>query len=142
MRREDVQYKLEVVPENVAKLELLRSKTRQQFRSDFRNLDSALHRLQTSVQALIDLGSYIIAELGLRTPSTSGEVIEILVDAEFVDREDSDRYIAMVQFRNRVVHLYNQIDSDTVYEIMGDSLDDIRTLYRTLLEIIGRHEEE
>ena len=48
----------------------------------------------------------------------------------------------MVQFRNRVVHLYNQIDSDTVYEIMGDSLDDIRTLYRTLLEIIGRHEEE
>lgn len=72
MRKEDVQSKLDIIPENLEKLEILRSMSYEEFKSDFRNIDSTLHRLQTSIQALIDIGGYIIASLGLRTPSTSG----------------------------------------------------------------------
>lgn len=142
MKREDVQHKLEVIPENIEKLEVLRAKDYQEFCSDFRNVDSTLHRLQTSIQALIDIGSYIIAELGLRTPSFSAEVIEIFTEAGFINPKDQDRYISMIQFRNRVVHVYNNMDLEVLYEILQQEIDDIRRLYRTLLEIIEAHENK
>jgi len=140
MRKADVQSKLEIIPENIERLELLQAKNYQEFRSDFRNIDSALHRLQTSIQALIDIGSYIIAQLGLKTPSFSAEVIEILAEAGIIHPEDHERYISMLQFRNRVVHFYNSVDVEVLYGILQEEIDDIRMLYRTFLEIIEAHE--
>lgn len=72
--------------------------------------------MQTTIQALIDIGSYIIAELGLRTASTFAEVIENLCEAGCVEDQERDAYISMVQFRNRVVHLQNRIDVELVYK--------------------------
>lgn len=142
MRKADVQSKLATVPENVEKLELLRSKNYQEFRSDFRNIDSSLHRLQTSIQALVDIGSYIIAQLGLKTPGSSAEVIEILQEAGFIKPEDENRYVSMIQFRNRVVHLYNNINTEMLYQILKDETEDIKRLYGTLIEIIDSHEKQ
>jgi len=140
MRKADVQSKLEILPENIEKLELLRALEYSEFYADFRNVDSALHRLQTSIQALVDIGSYIIAQLGLKTPDSSAEVIAILSANGFIAREDEERYISMVQFRNRVVHLYNSIDAELLHRILCEEIDDIRVLYRTFLEIIEEHE--
>jgi len=139
MKKTDVQSKLDVIPENLEKLEILRAKGYEEFTSDFRNIDSALHRLQTSIQALVDLGGYIIASLGLRTPSSSAEVIEILVENGFIKAEQRDRYVSMIQFRNRIVHFYNTVDLKLLYAILRDELEDIRELYRICLQIIEEH---
>jgi uncharacterized protein YutE (UPF0331/DUF86 family) len=141
MRREDVQSKLDIIPENLEKLEILRAMSYENFTSDFRNIDSALHRFQTSIQALVDIGGYIIASLGLRTPGTSGEVIDILVEHGLLNRERGDRYVSMVQFRNRIVHFYNAIDLKIFYQILQEELVDIRELYRALILIIEEHPE-
>lgn len=141
MIKEDVQSKLDIIPENLEKLEILRAMSYGEFTSDFRNIDSTLHRLQTSIQALVDIGGYIIASLGLRTPSISGEVIDILVEHSLLKTEQRDRYISMIQFRNRIVHFYNDIDLKTLYQILQDELIDIRELYRTLIQIIEEHPE-
>lgn len=42
----------------------------------------------------------------------------------------------MSQFRNRIVHLYNHIDIEMLYEILANELPDIKDLYITLLDII------
>jgi len=141
MRKEDVQSKLDIIPENLEKLEILRAMGYEKFTSDFRNIDSALHRFQTSIQALVDIGGYIIASLGLRTPGTSGEVIDILVENGLVRAEQRDRYISMIQFRNRIVHFYNDTDLKILYQILQEEPIDIRELYRTLLLIIEEHPE-
>jgi len=141
MRKEDVQSKLDIIPENLEKLEILRAMGYEKFTSDFRNIDSALHRLQTSIQALVDIGGYIIASLGLRVPGTSGEVIDILVEHGLLKKEKRDRYISMVQFRNRIVHFYNDIDLKILYQILQEELVDIRELYRALLLVIEEHPE-
>ena len=141
MRKEDVQSKLDIIPENLEKLEILRAMGYEKFTSDFRNIDSALHRFQTSIQALVDIGGYIIASLGSRTPGTSGEVIDILVENGLVRVEQRDRYISMIQFRNRIVHFYNYTDLKILYQILQEELIDIRELYRTLLLIIEEHPE-
>ena len=141
MRKEDVQSKLDIIPENLEKLEILRAMGYEKFTSDFRNIDSALHRFQTSIQALVDIAGYIIASLGLRTPGTSGEVIDILVEHGLFNAGQRDRYISMIQFRNRILHFYNNIDLKVLYQILQEELLDIRELYRTLILVIEEHPE-
>jgi uncharacterized protein YutE (UPF0331/DUF86 family) len=133
MKKRDIQKKIDVVLDNLEKLRILKQKTYEDFISDFRNIDSALHRLQTSIQALLDMGGYIIASLGLRTPDTNAEIIEILSEAGHIPEGK------MSQFRNRIVHLYNHIDTETLYDILVNELNDIKDFYITLLEVIEKN---
>jgi uncharacterized protein YutE (UPF0331/DUF86 family) len=142
MKKEEVQSKLDLVPENMEKLAIFGAMSYNEFTSDFRNLDSALHRLQTAIQALVDLGGYIIASLGLRTPSSSAEVIDILVEDGLLPTEHRDRYVSMVQFRNRIVHFYNDIDLKILHHILLDELVDIRELYHAFIRLIEEHPDE
>lgn len=136
MKQEDVQTKLDIIPENLEKLKILRSKSYEEFVSDFRNIDSALHRLQVSIQALIDIGGYIVASLGLKTPSSNAEIIEILRDSGYIDKQKAEAYIKMIQFRNRVVHIYNSVDVEMLYRILVDEIQDIKDLYEILIYMI------
>ncbi len=126
MKKRDIQKKIDVVLDNLEKLRILKQKTYENFISDFRNIDSTLHRLQTSIQALLDMGGYIIASLGLRTPDTNAEIIEILSEASHIPEGKRATYIKMSQFRNRIVHLYNHIDTETLYDILVNELNDIK----------------
>ena len=141
MKKGDIQTKIDVILDNLEKLNSLKTKTFEDFTSDFRNVDSALHRLQTSIQALLDIGSYIIASLGLKTPNTNAEIIEILGERGYISKDKAETYIKMSQFRNRIVHLYNHIDTETLYDILVNELNDIRGFCTNLLKIIEDYRE-
>ena len=59
MNLNDVRGKLDVLAANQKQLEWLRSLPQADFLADVRNLDSTLHRLQTSIQALLDIAAYV-----------------------------------------------------------------------------------
>ncbi|GBE35785.1 hypothetical protein BMS3Bbin06_02329 [bacterium BMS3Bbin06] len=141
MKKEDVQTKIDVIFDNLEKLSSLRTKTYEDFTSDFRNTDSALYRLQTSIQALLDIGSYIIANLGLKMPNTNAEIIKILSDAGYIPEEKIEAYTEMSKLRNRIVHLYNHMDTETLYDIVANEPDDIKQFHINLLRIIEEHNE-
>lgn len=90
----------------------------------------------------MDLGGYIIASLGLRTPNSSAEVIDILVEDGLLPTEHRERYVSMIQFRNRIVHFYNDIDLKILHYILLDELVDIRELYHAFIRLIEKHPDE
>lgn len=139
MRKEDIQTKIDVILDNLEKLYPLKSMAYEDFISDYRNIDSALYRLQTSIQALLDIGSYIIASLGLKTPNSNAEIIKILSDAGYISQGKIETYTDMSKFRNRIVHLYNHIDKKTLYDILVNELADLKEFYTNLLKIIEEH---
>lgn len=136
MKKEDIQTKIDVILDNLEKLHILKEKSYEDFIADFRNIDSALYKLQTSIQALLDIGSYIIASLGLKMPNTNAEIITILSDAGYIPKEKLQTYINMSKFRNRIVHLYNHIDTEAIHNILINELDDIKDFLTTLLNVI------
>jgi len=142
LRKKDVQTKLDIVPEKLEKLHHLQKMDFEKYSSDFRNLETTLYLLQTSIQALIDIGSYVIASLGLTTPDTNAEVVEILVENELLPEEKRESYISIMQLRNKVVHIYNDIDERTIYDIMQEETKDIEELYVSLLDVIEEHTED
>ncbi len=60
-------------------------------------------------------------------------------EAGCFSKEDMETYIKMSQFRNRIVHLYNHIDAETLYEILTNELGDIKAFYTALLTFIDKH---
>ncbi|OGW03970.1 MAG: hypothetical protein A3I04_08115 [Nitrospinae bacterium RIFCSPLOWO2_02_FULL_39_110] len=141
MRKEDIQTKIDAIFDNHEKLKFFSSKTYEEFTADFRNIDSALHRLQISIQALLDIGSYIIANLGFKMPNTNAEIIDILSEAGYIPKDQIEKYKKMSQFRNRIVHLYNHIDTEMLHDILTNELDDIKEFYASLLNIIEQQKE-
>jgi uncharacterized protein YutE (UPF0331/DUF86 family) len=139
MNQRDIQAKIDVIMDNLEKLDILKAKTFEEFITDFRNIDSALHRFQTSIQALLDIGSYIIASLGLRTPNTNAEIIEILSEGGYIPRDKRETYIKISQFRNRIVHLYNHIDTETLYDILINETGDVIDFYTDIMKVIEKY---
>ncbi len=97
------------------------------FLSDYRNFDSAKYNLQAAVEAMLDIAAHIISREGYTSPNTSADSFRILA-AEGIIKEDLLlKFVKMTKFRNRIVHLYDQIDEEFIYQIINNNLEDIES---------------
>lgn len=137
MTFERVQSKLDLLRANLEQLDRIPQGTFEEWRSDFRNVQATLHLLQTSIQALIDVAAYLVAEHALPTPATSLAVLEALEGAGRLPPGTAVKYAPVVGFRNRVVHLYERIDEKRVYDVLVAHRRDLAALLDLLLAAGG-----
>jgi uncharacterized protein YutE (UPF0331/DUF86 family) len=136
MTPEQVQTKLVVLRDNLDKLAAIPQTSYEDFVADFRNVDSALYRLQTSIQVLIDLSSYAAAQQGLGAPRSSADCLEKLEAAGLLPAGAAQQYVPVFGFRNRIVHLYDRVDTRVVYDILTKERSDLAALGRLLLAVL------
>ena len=136
MTADSLTTKLATVRDNLEKLDRIPQSSYQEFGADFRNLDSALHRLQTTIQALIDISCYLVAVRGLGVPITSVDALDKLEGAGLLPSGSAQRFTPIVGFRNRVVHLYDRVDPEIVYRILTRNRSDLAELARLLVEAL------
>ena len=142
MTLQQLQSRLDILRSNLEALEKIPRASFEQFAADFRNVQATLHLLQTSVQALVDLGSVLVARLGLPAPRTSHDVLQRLEDAGRLPRGTTGTYAPMIGFRNRVVHLYDRIDERRVFEILTEHRSDLAALFDLLLAVLEALESD
>lgn len=135
MNGKGIETKLAVLRDNLARLATLPQADFAEFAADFRNIDSALHRLQTSIQALIDIGSYKAGRRGLPPPDSSRDILTALEGDGALPRGTADRYAPLFAFRNRAVLLYDRVDARRVFDILTQHRPDIAALLDLLLAI-------
>jgi uncharacterized protein YutE (UPF0331/DUF86 family) len=109
---------------NLRRLEQLRESGRAQFLDDDVAQAAAARWLQTAVEAMIDMANHIIAREGLGVPRAYSETMEILLREGVLPGDRRDAFLAMVRFRNRVVHLYDEVDPEGIWTIIEDDLGD------------------
>jgi len=134
----EIQRRLEILRVNLEYLAQIPQASFEEFSADFRNLDSALHRLQTSIQALLDIGAVLVSRLGLSAPRTSIDILTSLEESGHLPEGSSLRFRPILGFRNRVVHLYDRIDEKIVYRILTEERGDLTELLELLLEALER----
>lgn len=142
MTAEGVFTKAHIARENLERLAQLSQHGFEEWSSDFRNVDSTLHRLQTTIQALIDLASFACAAHALGPAATSRELLSELVRAGHLPAGSVETYGPIFGFRNRVVHLYDRIDERIVYRILQEHRADLTRLLELLLVAIAAGMEE
>ena len=136
MRKQDVQIHFDTIEENLGNLERLSRFNYDEFTAEFWYLGAAIHLLQTSIEALVDISRYVIRSLGLPSADSYRQVPVVLADAGYFDQTATAIYDKIVRFRNLVVHHYYRVDPEEVYQILTKNLSDLQNWYTTLLEII------
>jgi len=84
-------------------------------------LQNAVERaLQVAVESIIDAGERILAIEKQPAGNTSSDVIYKLQNLGIISNDPD--YIAMIKFRNFIVHRYEKIDLEIIYVIIKKKL--------------------
>jgi len=128
--------RIDKIRESVGKLRKLAQRTEDAFISDSLATDSTERNLQTAIQAVIDIGNHIVADMDLGTPADYKEIFRLLAKNGIVGDEQAARLISMTGLRNILVHEYLQIDLHLIYSIIRNDLDDFDQFIAAALKLI------
>ena len=73
----------------------------------------------------MDLGRHILAKGFRHGVSEYKEIASGLEEAGIFNTAESAKFKTMAWYRNRMIHFYNEISSDELYQICSSQLSDI-----------------
>jgi len=94
------------------------------FRDDWVQQRMTERALQVMVEIVIDIAERIIAVQNAGPAASATEAIEKLVELGAL--KSAKPYINMVRFRNLIVHQYEEIDPEILYNFARNQLEDFR----------------
>jgi len=127
---EVIRRRLEALQDHLAILARLAQYDETAFLADPERYGSAERFLQLSLEALLDLGSHVIAAMNLAGVHRSRDIPRRLQEHGYIDTDLEERWLRMIGFRNILVHAYLDLDRREVHRILQTGLDDIRALQR------------
>lgn len=84
--------------------------------------------LQLAIESCLNIGNRLISLLQFqkpdKAPETYADIFKTMKEIGIIDAEFSSRLVQMATFRNRLVHLYWEIDRNTLYQFLQENLDD------------------
>jgi len=88
--------------------------------------DLIVFRLQQAVETAIDIAVHIISQLPIPRKETAKDAFLLLGQEGVIDKELSGKMGKAADFRNRVVHGYNDFDWRILFRDYRDDLADLR----------------
>jgi uncharacterized protein YutE (UPF0331/DUF86 family) len=95
------------------------------FIADPDKIGSAKYHFIIAIESAIDLCNHLIARNGYRAPEDYGDTFRVMAEAGGLPAAFAEDLAAMAKFRNRLVHLYWEIDDRQVHAIMQSRLGDL-----------------
>ncbi len=92
--------------------------------------------VQASAQVCIDVANHLIASEGWRTPTDLRDAFTVREEHAVVGADLADRLRALAGLRNRLVHLYDEVDDRLVHEAIQDGLGDLRAFARAIAALV------
>jgi len=90
------------------------------YRADWKTQRIVERTLQMAIEVCLDVATHIIADRGLRVPTTYAEAFEVLGEAGLLEPAQRDALMRMSRFRNLLVHEYARLDPAMVVRILRE----------------------
>jgi len=97
-------------------------------------IGSAKYYLQISIECCLDVANHIIAAERYRAPRDYADSFTVLEEKRLFQRQLGHNLRQMTKFRNRLVHLYGEIDDKFVYEFIKTDVEDIRKYRKIIMQ--------
>jgi uncharacterized protein YutE (UPF0331/DUF86 family) len=97
----------------------------EEFLRDPRNPASAESYLRRMLEALLDLGRHVLAKGFGVAVAEYREIGPRLHESGVLSLETADRLRLMARYRNRMVHFYDEVGPEELYEIVTGHLGDV-----------------
>lgn len=126
--------KIGYIEKNLKQLELLQKIPEETFLKDNFFIGATKYYLQTCIEAMLDIAHHVIARQRYRSPESYVDSFRVLGEEGILPEAYLPVFYQMARFRNRVVHLYHEVDDREVYKILQTSLSDFRVFVKAILE--------
>jgi len=121
---EKVIYKFQQLDEYLRVLKKISRTPQETFLKDEILIGSAKYYLQVSIECCLDVANHIIASEKFRAPRDYADSFMVIQEEGIISSELGDKLRQMAKFRNRIVHLYGEIDDSYVYKYLQDDIKD------------------
>ncbi len=132
-----IEQRLVLIASYLFELEKLARISKEDFLADKTKTGAAESYLRRSLEAIFDIGRYILAKTGsLDLAMEYKAIARGLAQKDIVDRKIGQKLVEMAGYRNRLVHLYSEVTDEELYSIIIEDLDDIRNFVRQIRNFI------
>ena len=101
-------------------------------------LGSAKYYLQVSIECCLDVANHIIASERFRVPKDYADSFKVIEEEGLVSGELGKRLQQMAKFRNRLVHLYGDIDDKNVHQYINKDVKDLVEFKSIVINRFGK----
>jgi len=122
----------------VSQLQVLTTVPEEDLTADLLKQGAARYYFQVAVEACLDVAHHIIARQRWRRPETYADAFAVLTEQNVVDKDFLPTLARMARFRNRLVHLYWEVDPATIYQILQENLADFDRFKASVIAYLER----
>jgi uncharacterized protein YutE (UPF0331/DUF86 family) len=133
-----VEGRVRLLDEYLKVLRRLATLPQQELIADPIPLGSAKYYLQVAIESCIDMANHIIASERFRAPKDYADAFKVLSEEGIVPADFLSGLQRMARFRNRLVHLYWEVDAEMIYEILQQRLDEFGRYRACILTVLER----
>lgn len=121
---------------SITRLRELSKLPQKDFLNDPDKIGSSKYHFIVAIESIIDMCNHIIARNGYRVPEDYGDTFKVMAEAGAIDKDFSDELRNMAKFRNRLVHLYWEVDDLQLYKFLKDRLGDFKKLLDSIYNFL------
>lgn len=110
-----------------------------EFRRDPRMVAAAESYLRRALEALLDIARHVLARAFGRGATEYAEVARQLGDVGVVSPDQADRLVLMARYRNRLVHMYDEVTEPELYDVLTLHLADIPEIVDAVTAWMAAH---
>lgn len=125
--------KLERLDEYLGYLKDIQKVHKQVFVTDYHFYGLAERYLQLAIEIILDIGKLIVIAEGFRRPEDNQDIFAVLHERGILSAELAGETIGIANFRNILVHDYEKIDREIVYQKLQRNLDTFTKFKRTIV---------
>ena len=136
-----IRQRLQKLEQYIDELEKQQPITLTTFRNDFTRQLAVERAFQAAIESCTDIASHIVSVYRLGGPEGNRDVFRFLIEAGYLEAPLGEAMMAMVGFRNRIVHLYWDIDVERLYKYLHEDVPLLHQFRNFTLQILTAEEE-
>lgn len=118
-------------------LEEIKKLSKAQYFADRKNIYSLRYLFQVSVETCINISNHIISSHKLGVPNEYADIFRILNKEKIITETIKKQLIQMTRFRNRLVHVYWDIDDELIFNYLKEHLGDFYEFKKQILTYLS-----
>lgn len=111
---------------SIERLNVLQKLKDNEFLGDPDKIASAKYHFIVAIESAIDMCNHVISRNGYRVPEDYGDTFIVMTEVGAFKKTFSEDLKTMAKFRNRLVHLYWEVDDHQLREILNTRLGDFK----------------
>ena len=140
-----IETKLAIIRESLEALKEMGEMDKDSFLSDYKNFAVSEHYLRRALEAVFDIAGHIVSRYSFspgRRPDSYKGLALALGEKGIIDKDFSKESLSqMAGYRNRMVHFYDELTAEEIYEIITSELGDIEKIAHAAVRVLENPEK-